>query len=309
MLAILTDERFSDPDWVFERKLDGVRCLAFRNGSRITLLSRNRANKNATYPELIEPLRQQRIGEFIVDGEVVAFEGRRTSFSKLQQRMGATTLEGARRSGVPVFYYVFDLLYLNGFDTTALSLRDRKRLLEDAFAFRDPVRLSRHWNTHGERYYARACRAGWEGLIAKRADSSYQHQRSGDWLKFKCGNQQELVIGGFTSPGGSRVGFGALLVGYYDNGQLRYAGKVGTGYDTETLRRLGSRLSRLKQARPPFADDAQIHERNVTWVKPSLVAEVAFTEWTPDGKLRHPRYLGLRSDKPARDVTRERAGA
>jgi bifunctional non-homologous end joining protein LigD len=308
MLAILTDERFSDPEWIFERKLDGVRCLAFRNGNRITLLSRNRTNKNATYPELIEPLRQQRVSDFVVDGEVVAFQGRRTSFSKLQQRMGATTMEGARRSGIPVFYYVFDLLYLNGFDTTALSLRDRKKLLEDAFAFRDPVRFSQHWETHGERYYARACRAGWEGLIAKRADSSYQHQRSGDWLKFKCGSQQELVIGGFTSPSGSRVGFGALLVGYYDRDRLRYAGKVGTGYDTETLRRLGARLSRLKQARRPFADDTQIHERNVTWVKPSLVAEVAFTEWTPDGKLRHPRYLGLRSDKLARDVTRERAG-
>ena len=136
-----------------------------------------------------------------------------------------------------------------------------------------------------------------------------QHQRSGDWLKFKCGNQQELVIGGFTSPGGSRVGFGALLVGYYDNGRLRYAGKVGTGYDTETLRGLGARLSRLKQARPPFADDAQIHERHVTWVKPSLVAEVAFTEWTPDGKLRHPRYRGLRSDKPSREVIREQSTA
>jgi bifunctional non-homologous end joining protein LigD len=210
---------------------------------------------------------------------------------------------------IPEGYYVFDLLSLNGFDTTALSLRDRKTVLENAFVFRDPVRFSQHWDIHGERYYARACRAGWEGLIAKRADSAYQHTRSGDWLKFKCVNQQELVIGGFTSPGGSRVGFGALLVGYYDRGRLRYAGKVGTGYDTETLRRLGVRLSRLKQSRPPVADDAQIHERNVTWVKPSLVAEVAFTEWTRDGKLRHPRYLGLRSDKPARDVTRERAGA
>jgi bifunctional non-homologous end joining protein LigD len=250
MLAILTDERFSDPDWIFERKLDGVRCLAFRRGSGIALLSRNRANKNSTYPELIEPLQHQRVHDFIVDGEVVAFQGRRTSFSKLQQRMGATTLEGAKHSGVPVYYYVFDLLYLNVHDTSGLALRDRKSLLEQIFTFHDLLRFSRHWDTHGERYYARACRSGWEGLIAKRADSPYQHKRSGDWLKFKCGNQQELVIGGFTSPRGSRVGFGALLVGYYDNGRLRYAGKVGTGYDTETLRQLGGRLSRLKQSRP-----------------------------------------------------------
>jgi bifunctional non-homologous end joining protein LigD len=305
MLAILTNERFSDPDWIFERKLDGVRCLAFRKGSRIELLSRNRANKNTTYPELLEPLRHQRVGDFVVDGEVVAFQGRGTSFSRLQQRMGATTLERARHSGVPVFYYVFDLLYLNGYDTTGLALRDRKSLLERAFTFRDPLRFSRHWDTHGERYYARACRAGWEGLIAKRADSPYQHKRSSDWLKFKCANQQEFVIGGFTSPRGSRVGFGALLVGYYDDSQLRYAGKVGTGYDTATLRRLGARLSRLKQSRASFADHARIQERDATWVKPLLVAEVAFTEWTRDGKLRHPRFLGLRSDKPARGVTRE----
>jgi bifunctional non-homologous end joining protein LigD len=269
----------------------------------------NRANKNSTYPELIEPLQHQRVPDFIVDGEVVAFQGRRTSFSNLQQRMGATTLDGAKHSAVPVYYYVFDLLYLNGDDTTGLALRDRKSLLEQVFTFHDPLRFSRHWDTHGERYYARACRAGWEGLIAKRAESPYQHTRSGDWLKFKCGNQQELVIGGFTSPRGSRVGFGTLLVGYYDKGHLQYAGKVGTGYDTETLQRLGARLSRLKQVRSPFADGTQIQARDVTWVKPSLVAEVAFTEWSRDGKLRHPRYLGLRSDKPARDVIRERPAA
>lgn len=306
MLAILTDERFSDPDWLFERKLDGIRCLAFRKGAHVTLLSRNRAKKNATYPELIEPLERQRVRDFIVDGEIVAFKGRRTSFSRLQQRMGATTLEAARRSRVAVYYYLFDLLYLDGYDTTNLALRDRKALLEGAFTFSDPLRFSKHWNTQGEKYYRRACQRGWEGLIAKRADSAYQHARSNDWLKFKCGNQQELVIGGFTAPQGKRTGFGALLVGYYERGDLRYAGKVGTGYDEETLRRVGGRLARLKQARPPFAGDGAIPERDVTWVKPSLVAEVAFTEWTRDGKLRHPRYLGLRSDKPAREVVREK---
>lgn len=306
MLATLTGDRFSDPNWIFERKLDGVRCLAFRRGDHVTLLSRNRASKNSTYPELMAPLERQRVRDFIVDGEVVAFKGRRTSFSHLQQRMGATTLEAARRSGVAVYYYLFDLLHLDGYDTTSLALRDRKALLEGAFTFAGPVRYSKHWNTHGEKYYQRACRLGWEGLIAKRADSTYQHHRSNDWLKFKCGNEQEMVIGGFTAPHGTRTGFGALLVGYYDRGKLRYAGKVGTGYDKETLRRVGGRLAGLKQARSPFAGDGAIPEREVTWVKPSLVAQVAFTEWTRDGKLRHPRYLGLRRDKPAREVVREK---
>jgi bifunctional non-homologous end joining protein LigD len=306
MLATLTNERFSDPDWIFERKLDGIRCLAFRKGSHVTLLSRNRAKKNAIYPELIEPLARQPSRDFIVDGEIIAFKGRRTSFSRLQQRMAATTLEAARRSRVSIYYYLFDLLHLNGHDTTALALRDRKALLERAFMFTDPIRFSRHWNTHGEKYHERACRLGWEGLIAKRADSTYQHHRSNDWLKFKCGNQQELVIGGFTPPRGKRTGFGALLVGYYENGNLLYAGKVGTGYTEQTLRSLTSRLRRLQQAGAPFTNRDAIGERQVTWVRPSLVAEVAFTEWTRDGKLRHPRYLGLRSDKPAREVVREK---
>ncbi len=258
---------------------------------------------------MIEPLAHQASNDFVVDGEIVAFKGRRSTFSLLQQRMGATTLEATRSSRVAIYYYVFDLLHPNGYDTTALPLRDRKALLERAFAFTDPLRFSRHWNAQGERYYHRACRLGWEGLIAKRADSAYQHRRWNDWLKFKCANQQELVIGGFTAPQGRRTGFGALLVGYYENGDFRYAGKVGTGYTEQTLRALGRRLTRLKQERPPFTDSHAIRERQATWVKPSLVAEIAFTEWTRDGKLRHPRYVGLRSDKPARQVVREKSDA
>jgi bifunctional non-homologous end joining protein LigD len=186
-------------------------------------------------------------------------------------------------------------------------LRDRKAVLERAFTFADPLRFSRHWDTHGEKYYRRACQVGWEGLIAKRAESTYQSRRSSDWLKFKCDNQQELVVGGFTAPQGTRIGFGALLVGYYEGRALRYAGKVGTGYDQETLHTLSRRLTRLRQPRSPFENSDEIREPRVTWVKPSLVAEIAFTEWTRDGKLRHPRFLGLRSDKPARDVVGERA--
>jgi DNA ligase D-like protein (predicted ligase) len=307
MLAVLTDERFSDKRWLFERKLDGIRCLAFRRGTRLRLLSRNREDQNATYPELVEPLLHQAVRDFVVDGEIVAFDGRRTNFSRLQQRSGIKNPEAARRSGVAVYFYLFDLLHLEGFDTTALGLRDRKALLERAFTFDDPLRFSKHWNTEGEKYYRKACRLGWEGLIAKRADSPYESRRSTDWLKFKCENRQELVIGGYTAPQGKRIGFGALLLGYYDDGQFRYAGKVGTGYDDDTLRRLGHRLASLRAKSAPFANPDQIRSDGVTWVKPTLVAEVGFTEWTGDGKLRHPRYLGLRSDKPARTVGRERS--
>jgi ATP-dependent DNA ligase len=161
-----------------------------------------------------------------------------------------------------------------------------------------------HRNTKGEEFYREACEQGLEGLIAKRRASEYVHGRSTDWLKFKCINEQELVIGGFTDPAGGRVGFGALLVGYYDRGNLKYAGKVGTGFDTATLQRLRHQLDTRVTSRSPFVDD--VREKGAHWVKPDLVAQIGFTEWTHDGKLRHPRFLGLRPDKPAKDVVRER---
>jgi ATP-dependent DNA ligase len=166
------------------------------------------------------------------------------------------------------------------------------------------VRLTAHRNADGEAYFAEACRRGWEGLIAKRADSTYGSRRSGDWLKFKCEHGQELVIGGYTAPRGSRTRLGALLVGVYDGDALRYAGKVGTGFDHATLDALGDRLDALRSERPPFADADAIRERDVTWVRPQLVAQIGFTEWTGQGRLRHPRFQGLREDKAARDVVR-----
>jgi len=304
MLATLTHRRFSDEDWLFERKLDGERCLAFRQGKKVRLLSRNKKKLNAPYPEIVEALEKQPADDFIVDGEIVAFEGNLTSFSRLQPRMQMKEPAEARRSGISVFYYLFDLLYLDDHDTTKLALRDRKALLRHAFTFTDPVRFTTHRNAEGEAYYHDACKKGWEGLIAKRASSRYVHTRSKDWLKFKCVNQQELVIGGYTDPEGERVGFGALLVGYYDGDDLKYAGKVGTGYDDETLRRVKKRLSSLSRKTPPFADE-HLPERGVHWVKPRLVAQVGFTEWTRDGKLRHPRFLGLRRDKNPKKVVRE----
>jgi bifunctional non-homologous end joining protein LigD len=212
--------------------------------------------------------------------------------------------EQARRSGVAVYYYVFDVLHVDGYDVTGLPLRSRKRLLRALLAYRGPVRFTSHRNTEGERFYEEACRKRWEGLIAKRAESTYVHRRSPDWLKFKCVNSQEFVIGGFTEPAGTRNEFGALLIGYYDGGDLRYAGKVGTGFDERMLRDLGARLRRLERADSPFAD--AVPTRKLHWVKPQIVCEVGFTEWTGDGRLRHPRFMGLRRDKRPRQVLRER---
>jgi DNA ligase D-like protein (predicted ligase) len=305
MLATLTDERFSDPGWIFERKLDGERCLAFK-GEQVRLLSRNRRLLNGAYPEVVEALERQR-GRFILDGEIVAFDGGATSFARLQGRMGIDDPARARATGIPVFYYLFDILWLDGQDTTPLELLERKRLLEAAITFEAPLRYTDHRVRDGERFYRQACRNGWEGLIAKRAASPYVPRRSPDWLKFKCVAQQELVIGGWTDPEGGRTDFGALLVGYYEGDVLVYAGKVGTGYDEATLRALGARLRRLARPRSPFAR-GKPPAAGAHWVEPALVAEVGFSEWTRAGKLRHPRYLGLRPDKPPREVVRETPG-
>jgi len=305
MLATLTNRRFSDPNWIFETKLDGERCLAFKRGSTVRLLSRNRQTLNNTYPEVAEALERAGTHDVVIDGEIVAFEGNRTSFEKLQGRIGIKDPEAARRSGIPVFYYVFDLIHVDGYDITRVGLNVRKGLLRKALDFRGPVRFEAHRNTEGEAYYREACAAGLEGVIAKRRDSEYSPgKRSPDWLKFKCVNEQEFVIGGFTDPAGSRVGFGALLVGYYERAKLRYAGKVGTGFDTPTLLNLRRKLDARKTSRSPFADE--VKEKSAHWVKPELVAQIGFSEWTRDGKLRHPRFLGLRSDKAATDVVRER---
>jgi bifunctional non-homologous end joining protein LigD len=296
MKAVLTDERFSDPNWIYERKLDGIRCIAIRDGEQLQLLSRNDLSENDRYPEIVQALAAEGCQQFVVDGEVVAFEGSETSFTRLVER---------RQHWVPVFLYVFDILWLEGHDVRSLPLRTRKRLLRAALEFHGNVRWTQYRNRDGEALFEEACRKGWEGLMAKRADSPYVTTRSKDWLKFKCGHGQELVIGGFTEPHGSRVEFGALLLGYYSDGNLQYAGKVGTGFDTDTLHDLGTQMRALARKDAPFIKPQAIKERGVTWVEPKLVAEVGFTEWTRDGRLRHPRFLGLRDDKAADEVVRE----
>jgi bifunctional non-homologous end joining protein LigD len=298
MKAVLSRQAFSDPEWLFERKLDGIRCLAIRtdDGGGVRMLSRNDLDLSGRYPEVRQALAAQSQARFAVDGEVVAFDRGQTSFARLAQR-------GHHK--VAVFYYVFDLLWLDGFDVRGLPLRTRKRLLRDSVSTGGALRLSTHRNGKGEEMFAHACRQGWEGVIAKRADSPYRETRSRDWLKFKCEAGQELVIGGFTAPRGSRTELGALLLGYYDDGQLRYAGKVGTGFDRETLQELGRQLRSLRRETSPFSAADSIREPSITWVTPQLVAQVGFTEWTGAGRLRHPRYLGLREDKAAQQVVRE----
>lgn len=304
MKAKLSDRPFDDPGWIFERKLDGIRAIVRRDGDEVTLTSRTGRDLSPSYPELVDGLAADPAADFLADGEIVAFEGSRTSFERLQGRMGIGDPRLARLSGIPVFLYLFDLLAFDGHDLTGLPLRERKRVLRQALSFARPVRYTPHRNEHGVEYFREACVKGWEGLIAKRADSFYVHGRSSNWLKLKCSFEQELVIGGFTPPGGSRKRFGALLVGYYEDGELRFAGKVGTGFSARTLDDLGDRLEGLEVPDPPFERGRGL-PRLAHWVKPQLVGQFAFGEWTRDGKLRHPRYLGLRDDKRPREVVRE----
>jgi len=299
MKATLTGDVFDDPGWIVERKLDGIRCLALRDGGPVALESRNRLSLNERYAEVAAALDDQPCRHFVLDGEVVGISGGRSSFEALQRR-------GHDRR-VQIALYVFDVLWLDGEDLRDRPLRERKAALRKALTFGGgTLRWTPYRRAHeGERLLAEACRSGWEGLIAKRADSPYAGKRSRDWLKWKCSAEQELVIGGYTAPRGTREHFGALLVGFYDGDVLRYAGKVGTGFDAVELRALGERMAALEQPDSPFgAGDPPA--RDTTWIEPELVAQVAFAEWTRDGRLRHPRYLGLRDDKSAREVVRER---
>jgi bifunctional non-homologous end joining protein LigD len=266
------------------------------------MLSRTGQTLNSTYPELVDALAIAG-PDVLVDGEIVAFERGRTSFERLQQRIGIHDAERARRSPVAVYYYLFDVLELDGEDLRPLPLLERKARLRRAIEFRGPLRLTPYVRGEGERAFRSACERSWEGVIAKRADSRYVATRSRDWLKLKCAHGQELVIGGWTAPKGSRQHLGALLVGYYEDGRLRYAGKVGTGFDAATLARLRRELERRERRSSPFQGGNP--PRDARWAEPELVAEIGFAEWTRDGKLRQPRYQGLRDDKPAGEVVRE----
>jgi DNA ligase D-like protein (predicted ligase) len=282
MAATLTQERFAAPEWNFERKLDGIRLLAFKNGSEVRLLSRNRLPQNTAYPSIVEAVNDLPVRDVILDGEATGVWGRQGKAA----------------------YHVFDILWIDGRDVTSIPL-DARRALLDRLPLRPP--LHRVAALDDPTPWERACREGWEGVIAKRRDSLYERRRSPHWLKMKCEATQELAIGGFTDPQGGRVGLGALLVGYFDGDDFVFAGKVGTGFDTTLLRELRTRLGAIEISAPPFTKAVGLPRLRAHWVRPEIVVQVAFIEWTVHGKLRHPRFLGLRADKAAREVVRERA--
>jgi bifunctional non-homologous end joining protein LigD len=275
MAATLTQDRFTGPEWVFERKYDGIRLLAFRHGSEIRLLSRNQLPQ--TCPPIASAVAGLPLHDAILDGELTW-----------------------GKAGIA--YHVFDLPWLDGRNLTALPLHERRALL-DALPFTPPLQhVELLTDSHP---WERACREGWEGVIAKRRDSRYEHRRSPHWLKMKCEASQELVVGGFTDPQGGRVGLGALLVGYFDADDFVFAGKVGTGFDTKLLLDLRSRLDAIEIPQSPFTVATGLPRIRAHWVRPEMVVQVAFIQWTAHGKLRHSRFLGLRSDKPPHDVVRE----
>ena len=305
MLATLTDRREFGEDWLLERKLDGERCVARKAGGDMRLESRTARDLSRTYPEVTAAVAAQPARELVLDGEVVAYDGEQTSFSRLQQRLGVSMPSPDLVTAYPVVYCVFDVLQIDGEDLTDRPLLTRRARLARAIRPGAALQLTEAWRHDSERRFAEACRSGWEGLIAKRADAPYAPGRSKDWLKLKCVWEQEFVIGGCTDPAGSRTDFGALLVGYYEDGRLKYAGKVGTGYSAATLHDLGARLRELESPESPFVDARPI-PRGTNWTRPELVAQIGFAEWTSDGRLRQPRFLGLRDDKRPSEVVRER---
>ena len=284
MAATLTQERFTGPEWLFERKLDGIRVLAYKRGKDVTLYSRNRLPQR--YPTVAQAIADLPVKDAILDGEA-AWD--------ITHSLGAD-----RRS--PVLYHVFDVLWLDGRSVTSLPLEERRALLKK-LPLKAP--LGRVQELKDDKPWERACAEGWEGVIAKRRDSKYEHRRSPHWVKMKCEAGQELVVGGFTDPQGSRVGLGALLVGYFDKDDFVFAGKLGTGFDTKLLLDLRARLEKIEIPASPFTKAKGLPRIRAHWVKPQVVVQVAFTEWTVHGKLRHPRLIAVRHDKAARDVVRE----
>jgi bifunctional non-homologous end joining protein LigD len=273
MAATLTQERFTGPEWLFERKFDGIRLLAFKRGGEVRLYSRNRLLQDI--PPVAAAVAGLPDADLILDGEV----------------------DWNQRG-----YHLFDIMWQGERDLRRLPLVERRALLGEL-----PIAapLSRVAEVVHAAPWELAREQRWEGVIAKRRDSPYEHRRSPHWLKMKVEASQELVVGGFTDPQGKRVGLGALLVGYYEGDDLVFAGKIGTGFDTRLLLELRARLDALEVERSPFTRAVGLPRLRAHWVRPEVVVQVAFTEWTVHGKLRHPRLVGVRGDKRAREVVRE----
>jgi bifunctional non-homologous end joining protein LigD len=268
MAATLTQERFTGPEWVFERKYDGIRLLAFKRGSDVRLLSRNRLPQSC--PQVARAVSALPVHDVILDGEITWRDG-----------------------GGAMTYHVFDIMWIDGHDVTMLPLDERRARLRTLplaapLALVAPLAEAKPWEL--------ACAEGWEGVIAKRRDSRYEQRRSPHWLKMKCEARQDFVVGGFTEPQGTRIGLGALLVGHYERGDFVFAGKIGTGFDTRLLRELRARLDALEISKPPFTKGSGLPRLRAHWVQPRIVVEVGFIEWTVHGKLRHPRLLRVRDE-------------
>jgi bifunctional non-homologous end joining protein LigD len=308
MLATLVDAAFSDPEWVFEPKYDGVRALAYVQGGRLRLVTRRGNDVTFRYPDLKALVRCVR-GDAILDGEIIALDERgHSKFQLLQQRLGLLGRkeieERARRW--PAKFAVFDILWSRGRDLRALPLAARRLALERVVRGRDPVLLSPQVRGRGDRAFREAFRRGLEGVIAKRADSAYRAGRSHDWLKIKTTQRQEVVLGGWTDPRGSRPVLGALVAGLYGpDGRLHWIGNIGTGFMLESLKQLQKVLRPLSTPESPFAGPVRSREA-VHWVRPKLVCEVRFGEWTRDGRMRVPVFQGLRDDKKPEDCRLER---
>jgi bifunctional non-homologous end joining protein LigD len=291
------------PEWLHEIKFDGYRFITVVQDGTARLFTRKGLDWSDRFPGVASACSALPVQQAVLDGEVVALlpDGR-SSFQALQQAMGG--------GGHPIVYFVFDLLVLNGDDLRDRPLLDRKQRLAALLRGRRgprarAVRFSTHVVGEGDEVLRQACRKGLEGIVSKQKDAPYASTRTRSWFKIKCLNRQEFVVVGFTEPQGRRMGIGALLLGVYDRAELRYAGKVGTGMGDVLLRDLRQRLDRITRETPAFTGKVSRGLKGITWVEPKLVVEVAFTEWTDDGRLRHPSFIGLREDKPAREVKRE----
>ncbi|MEX2143707.1 MAG: DNA ligase D [Anaerolineales bacterium] len=310
MLATPANKAFDRPNWIYEQKLDGQRCLVFCKEGQVQLVSRNKLLITSQYPELTAALAKQVKGDCVLDGEIVAFDNNQPSFEKMQRRMHVQKPSKELLAEVSVYLYLFDVLFFEGYDTRTLTQLDRKNLLKSISNYQNPIRYMEHQEGSGVALLEEACKQGLEGIIAKEASATYQHRRSKSWLKFKCVRQQELVIGGYTEGSAGMRGFGSLLVGYYQPGdeRLQFAGGVGTGFSDEMIRDLGQLLVEIKSDKNPFAPDDVLPKKGVHWVEPKLVAQVGYGEWTSANKVRHPRFLGLRVDKNPGEIVREQAG-
>jgi bifunctional non-homologous end joining protein LigD len=289
MLATLVKKPFHKPGWIYEEKYDGYRILAYKEGDHVTLLSRNGNDRTAAYASVAHAVQQLRSRTLLLDGEVVAFDKQHVSRFQLLQEGGA-----------PTAYAVFDCLYRDGHDLRREPLETRRPAAESAIGKADGLMISHRLAENGLEAFRFAKKKGYEGLVAKDLSSPYIEGRSSKWLKVKVHQEEEMVIGGYTAPEGSRPYFGALLLGAYEDGNLRYVGKVGTGFNESTLASLYQKFRSLVQSKPPFVDPPR--EKGVTYLKPKLVAQISFQEWTADRKLRQPVFLGLRDDKRPEEV-------